>query len=82
MTDRRSFIQQSAALLGGLALHQSTSEAFGSALPRSPFGRLRATVDGDEEEFWRQIRAAYACSPTLINLNNGGVSPSPRAAIA
>ena len=77
MTDRRSFIQQSAALLGSLALHGSARAAFPSIAP------LRPTVDPatDEEDFWRQIRAAYACSPTLINLNNGGVSPSPRAAM-
>src|SRR5436190_11724182 len=77
MTDRRSFIQRSAALLGGLALHRSASAAFPGIVPQRPF------VDdlGDEEDFWRQIRAAYACSPTLINLNNGGVSPAPRAAM-
>ncbi|MEO8591371.1 MAG: aminotransferase class V-fold PLP-dependent enzyme [Flavobacteriales bacterium] len=77
MTDRRSFIQQSAALLGGLALHQSASAAFPGIAPQRP------AIDdsGDEEDFWRQVRAAYACSPTLINLNNGGVSPSPRAAM-
>lgn len=77
MTDRRSFIQQSAALLGGLALHQSASAAFPDIAPARP----SLDPSTDEEDFWRQIRAAYACSPTLINLNNGGVSPSPRAAM-
>ena len=77
MTDRRSFIQQSAALLGGLALHQSVRAAFPAIAPARPL----LDPSTDEEDFWRQIRAAYACSPTLINLNNGGVSPSPRAAM-
>ena len=77
MTDRRTFIQQSAALLGGLALHQSVDAAFPEVSPEHP----RVDPATDEEDFWRQIRAAYACSPTLINLNNGGVSPSPRAAM-
>ncbi len=77
MTDRRTFIQQSAALLGGLALHQSVDAAFPEVAPE----HLRVDPATDEEDFWRQIRAAYACSPTLINLNNGGVSPSPRAAM-
>ncbi len=77
MTDRRSFIQQSAAALGGLALHHSVRAAFPDIAPARP--SLDPTAD--EEDFWRQVRAAYACSPTLINLNNGGVSPSPRAAI-
>ena len=32
----------------------------------------------EDEEFWRQIRSAYTISPTIINLNNGAVSPSPK----
>lgn len=74
MTDRRSFIQQTAALLGGVAFHKSLNAAFPELLPK--FG-----ADATEEDFWRQVRSAFACSPTLINLNNGGVSPSPRAAM-
>lgn len=31
-----------------------------------------------EEDFWREIQQAYTVDRTLINLNNGGVSPSPR----
>jgi len=78
-TDRRSFIQQSAALLGGLALHQTVEAAFPGLIPRGAPRPAGIHDDGDEEAFWRQVRAAYAASPTLINLNNGGVSPSPRA---
>jgi selenocysteine lyase/cysteine desulfurase len=32
----------------------------------------------EEEDFWKQIKQAYSVSPTLLNLNNGGVSPQPR----
>lgn len=31
-----------------------------------------------DEDFWRGIRGAFALDPNLINLNNGGCSPSPR----
>jgi len=31
-----------------------------------------------EEEFWQLIKQAYTVSPTLLNLNNGGVSPQPK----
>ena len=31
-----------------------------------------------DEDFWAMIREAYSISPTLINLNNGGVSPQPQ----
>ncbi len=77
MPDRRTFIQQSAAVLGGLALHQSV----GAAFPGIPKPSATIHDAGDDADFWRHIRSAYACSPTLINLNNGGVSPSPRAAM-
>ncbi len=31
-----------------------------------------------DESFWYQIKMAFSVSPTLINLNNGGVSPQPK----
>lgn len=31
-----------------------------------------------EEEFWLEIQRAFTVDRTIINLNNGGVSPSPR----
>lgn len=37
-----------------------------------------ATSLSMEEDFWAQIKQAYSVSPTLLNLNNGGVSPQPR----
>ncbi|TNE61948.1 MAG: aminotransferase class V-fold PLP-dependent enzyme [Bacteroidetes bacterium] len=79
MTNRRSFIRQTAALLGSMALHQHAQAAFFKEMP--PFTPTNGLVtDPDsEDDFWRQVRMAYACSPTLINLNNGGVCPSPRA---
>ena len=70
---RRSFIQQTATLLGISAMHQTAKAAFPD---------IHTTLfDNDEEEFWRRVRQAYACSPNIINLNNGGVSPSPRATL-
>lgn len=81
MTDRRSFIRQSAALLGSFALHQNIAAAF-PEIETSKAQALDATnfsESASDEDFWRQIRLAYAASPTIVNLNNGGVSPSPRA---
>ncbi len=31
-----------------------------------------------DEDFWREIQGAFTVDRSLINLNNGGVSPSPR----
>lgn len=79
MTNRRSFIRQTAAVLGSLALHQSAQAAFLKDLPGGGVRKSAIRTPASEDDFWRQIRMAYASSPTLINLNNGGVSPAPRA---
>ena len=40
-------------------------------------GRSATELAGDED-YWSFIRQAYTVSANIINLNNGGVSPSPR----
>lgn len=74
---RRSFIHQTAALLGGVALHQTAQAAYPMVRPALP----SMPPSDNEEDFWRQIRLAYAASPNIVNLNNGGVCPAPRAAM-
>jgi selenocysteine lyase/cysteine desulfurase len=37
-----------------------------------------AALLADDEDFWREIQNAFTVDRALINLNNGGVSPSPR----
>ncbi|MBL7964683.1 MAG: aminotransferase class V-fold PLP-dependent enzyme [Flavobacteriales bacterium] len=64
-----------AALMGGMALHEHVFGAY------PDLSTAIVAREGDEEAFWRQVRAAFASSPTIVNLNNGGVSPSPRAAL-
>jgi selenocysteine lyase/cysteine desulfurase len=32
----------------------------------------------DNEDFWSLVKQAYTVSPTILNLNNGGVSPQPK----
>jgi len=71
MSTRRSFLAHAATILGGFAMHTNTLSAWpGLGAP---------AVDGPEDDFWRQVRLAYGTSPTMVNLNNGGVSPAPRA---
>src|SRR3989454_477105 len=40
-------------------------------------GRTPAEI-GADEDFWLEVQQAFTLDRTLINLNNGGVSPSPR----
>src|ERR1051325_11835270 len=46
-------------------------------LARQAGGRTPAEIGGDED-FWLEVQQAFTLDRTLINLNNGGVSPSPR----
>ncbi|MEP7196472.1 MAG: aminotransferase class V-fold PLP-dependent enzyme [Saprospiraceae bacterium] len=52
---------------------KSLEESYHSGLDH-----LKSLSDKDDEDFWSGIRAAYSVSPTMINLNNGGVAPAPR----
>lgn len=45
----------------------------------SPLSFSRPSFRVDDEDFWAEIRRAYTESSTLINLNNGGVSPHPKS---
>ena len=38
----------------------------------------RDVPEADNEEFWLQIRQAFALDPNIANFNNGGCSPAPR----
>src|SRR5215469_10074229 len=51
-----------------------------TALNRAYAGVSPEDLAGDEE-YWKKIRAAYARDPKLINLNNGGVAPSPTSVL-
>ena len=80
MANRRSFIQQMAATAGAF----SASSLFNQLLAKDidvlnmqAAGRSATELAGDED-YWSFIRQAYTVSANIINLNNGGVSPSPR----
>jgi selenocysteine lyase/cysteine desulfurase len=80
MTTRRSFFQKSLGVAGvyslsslqSNAIAEDISDALYSLNKRSP---LEAVND---EDLWARIAQAYTVSPTLLNLNNGGVSPQPK----
>jgi len=66
--NRRTLLKGS--LLLASPLH--TLESFGQINKESP----KSLSDND---FWHSIRTEFSMDRTMINLNNGGVSPSPRS---
>ncbi|MES2778070.1 MAG: aminotransferase class V-fold PLP-dependent enzyme [Bacteroidota bacterium] len=54
-------------------LHARDFDQANQLINELPFGS-----DIGEEDYWAIIQKAYSVNPEIINLNNGGVSPSPR----
>ncbi|HWB27027.1 MAG TPA: aminotransferase class V-fold PLP-dependent enzyme [Chitinophagaceae bacterium] len=80
MSHRRKFLKQVMLTAGAF----SASSLFNQALA----GKMEEADDAvsgltpgevaSDEDYWSVIQQAYTVDPNLIDLNNGGVSPSPR----
>jgi isopenicillin-N epimerase len=74
---RRQFFSLAAA---GLAAFQNDSVERAQAAVAKVGGRSTEAVARDED-FWFNIRESFIVDRTMINLNNGGVCPSPKIVI-
>lgn len=78
--DRRRFISSIGKGLGLAALSSSTVASLlkeVQAASRS-VAHLSPEEAARDENFWFEIQQAFSVTRGIINLNNGGVSPSPR----
>ncbi len=78
LNDRRSFLKM-AALAGAFSTNSLFHQAHAAdwhAATRA-LGHLDDVAAAQNEDFWSVIQRGYSVSPQIINLNNGGVSPSP-----
>lgn len=75
---RREFLKNVVACgaFGALALRDDALVRVQAAQKRAD-GRAPTDVAADED-YWFDIQQAFAVDRSLINLNNGGVSPAPR----
>ncbi len=79
MTSRRKFLQKFSTFTAATALpfyHTTAGKDFLKAIQETKHDSLSSA--SRDEDFWHLIKQAYSVSPTVLNLNNGGVSPSPR----
>ena len=74
---RRQFFTAAAS---AVAAFQPDSTARAQSAVSAAAGRPADTVARDED-FWFNVRHAFTVDRNLINLNNGGVSPSPKVVI-
>jgi isopenicillin-N epimerase len=73
---RRDLFTKTAAAAGVVAFQSDAVLRAQSAVQNS-FDRPADSVARDED-FWLNIRHAFTIDRNMINLNNGGVSPSPK----
>lgn len=73
--DRRRFFTSTAGIAAAAFRPESVALAQDAAL--GSYGRPADAVARDED-YWMNIRHAFTVDRNLINLNNGGVSPSPK----
>jgi len=80
MTARKQFLKQIGLMAGAFSanslFNQLHAEEIKSA--NKKIIHLSPTEAATDEDYWTVVQQAYTVSPTIINLNNGGVSPSPR----
>jgi len=77
MPTRRRFLESLFAATATLPALKSDALARIAPAVKRLDGRSAAEVAQDED-FWRDIQAAFDIDRGMINLNNGGVAPSPR----
>ncbi len=78
--NRRSFINKAGSFSATALLASITQPAWSRNLHRALDGAMNIAPDqlASDEDFWYFIQQSYTVSPSLINLNNGGVAPSPK----
>ncbi len=81
MFTRRSFLKGMATATGAVGITTASFSEKGMAraldATRYVAGRMPEEVAADED-FWFEVQQAFTVDRSLINLNNGGVCPSPR----
>ena len=75
MSTRRGFLSMAAA--GALSAFREDGLARVFDAGRAAASRTPEEMAG-YEDYWREIQQAFTVNRAYINLNNGGVSPSPR----
>ena len=78
--DRRRFLSKVGQGLGLAALSSSTVASLLKDVRAAAkrVSHLSAEEASRDEEFWFDIQQAFSVTRGMVNLNNGGVSPSPR----
>jgi selenocysteine lyase/cysteine desulfurase len=80
MENRRNFVKQLGLMAGAFSANSLYNQAHAAEFEHQNLIKkdMSAKDLAMDEDYWSIIQQSYTTSPALINLNNGGVSPSPR----
>ena len=80
MENRRNFVKQIGLMAGAFSANSLFNQAHAAEFEHQNLIKkdMSAKELAMDEDYWSIIQQSYTTSPALINLNNGGVSPSPR----
>ena len=80
MANRRNFIQHLGLMAGAFSANSLFNQAHAAEFEHINLQKklLSPKELAMDEDYWSVIQQGYTVSPSLINLNNGGVCPSPR----
>jgi isopenicillin-N epimerase len=78
--DRRKFLSNAGKGLGLMALSSATVASLFENVSAAGkrIAHLSPAAAAIDEDYWATIQQAFSVTRGIINLNNGGVSPSPR----
>jgi selenocysteine lyase/cysteine desulfurase len=81
--DRREFLSHVGKGVGLAAMSFSSIMSLLNEVraATSKIEHLSATAVASDEDYWAEIQRAFIANRTLLNLNNGAVSPSPRVVV-
>ncbi|MDQ3109453.1 MAG: aminotransferase class V-fold PLP-dependent enzyme [Bacteroidota bacterium] len=80
MTDRRKFLRQLGFTAGAFAVPSVFEPIFakGGKEQMERVSGMNPDLTASDDDFWAWVREQYTVNTTMINLNNGGVSPQPK----
>jgi len=80
MKDRRKFLQQIVLSAGAFSANSLFNQLFAKDFKEAEkkIANFSPQQAAEDEDYWAVIQQAYTVNPNIIDLNNGGVSPSPR----
>ncbi len=80
MNQRRKFLQQAGLLAGAFSANSLFNQLHAAewAHAQQKVALLSPETIAADEDYWSVIQQGFTVNPNLVNLNNGGVSPSPR----